>query len=298
MIRLPSLFSIATLLLIAFTPISSALELTLDTTQKSGSYVVTQTNNKGFQVLYWNFKLDATFTGSGFNNTVTSITFDLHENPPQGNNKKPTNLAIYNGYFQTMNGSTPNFFSNAQQTMGLPYGLSPSTPLTDGNTPAVGIQTVAAPSSLTSFEQQLALNSFTAPANLTFDDYFIRWTSNKAFNGTMYTQSNGTTQVNNSGEYSLVIWTEDTGNYQIKNAGQLTIAGIPGVHYSSSSPGVINGTSGTLVMTAPGPLLVAPVPEPSTWAMTALAVFTFAMLALKKGRYIKPNRHNTKPQVA
>lgn len=236
-----------------------ALELLLDTTNKSGSYVVTHTNNKGYKVLYWNFKLDPTFTGSGSLNTVTSILFQLWANSPQGTSIVPLNLGIYNGYFDATK------YSNASQTLGQPIGNSPALPLNDASTPQGGIQTQGTQSG-----PQLALLTWTPPKNQSFVNYPILWTNPTAFNGT---------SPNALGEYSLVIWTESTANYQIKNDGQLMIGGVPGVSYSSSSPGTIDGTTGTLVTTAPGTLNIAPVPEPATSLLACVAATLLALIS-------------------
>lgn len=247
-----------------------ALELSLDTTDKSGSYVVTHTNNQGYKVLYWNFKLDPSFTGTGSANTVTSILFQLWVNPPQGLNIMPLNLAIYNGYFNSTNyqSTTPS------SVLGQPNGTSPTTPKSSSTTPQVGIQTQVTPTAT-----QLALLSWTPPANFSFQNYVINWTNPSPFNGT---------SPNANGQYSLVIWTESILNYQIKNNGQLMVGGLPGTTLSSTSPGIIDGTSGTsITTTSAGVLAVAPVPEPSSYFMATIAVVALILMAQRR-RKVRP----------
>ncbi|MEI7923808.1 MAG: PEP-CTERM sorting domain-containing protein [Planctomycetota bacterium] len=170
----------------------------------------------------------------------------------------PLNLGIYNGFFDS------NKYSNASSTLGKPVGNSPSIPVSTNSTPTLGTQTQETQSA-----SQLALVSWTPTVNGPYVNIPIQWTQPTAFNGT---------SPNTSGQYSLVIWTEETGNYQIKNDGQLMIGGVPGISYSSTTPGVIDGTSGSIVTTAAASMAIAPVPEPTTWVLAGLACVFLACI--------------------
>lgn len=227
--------------------------------------VVTRTNNKGYNVVFWNFQLPATFTGSGTANTVTDLSFLFFQNSPQGGNGAlPLNIAIYDGFF------TPGKYSTtAGSTLYQPIGNSYSTPVNSGTTPLGGLDTVQ---SANTGSGQLNMGTFTPAVNAPYGSHtFEIPTTQTPFNGT---------SPNASGQYSLVIWTESTQNYQWKSGGQLDIQ-IPGVTgiQSSVTPGYLDGINE--VTTSAGAL--APVPEPSTYCM-AIAGIAYGGISMWRRR--------------
>lgn len=255
-------------LAMAWSTESKALEMYMYTNNQTGAYVVTQTNNKGYNVLYWNFKLPATFTGTGAANTITSLKFDLWQNSPQsGAGVIPENIAIYNGFF----GPTRYNSTTGSDSTYLPTGNTYSTPISANGDPADGYVTVKAPDTANG---QLNICTLTPGVNEPYGVHNVNPTMTNAFNGTNF---------NANGEYSIVIWTTSTQNYQIKNAGQLMIS-IPGVSgiMSSSSPGYLDAASNGSPIVQPGSLSVVPVPEPSTYVLGILGTLAMAFAARRR----------------
>ncbi|GEM_PF-5836148 len=217
--------------------------------------VITHTNNKGYNVVFWNFVLPATFTGSGTANTVTEMTFRLYQNTPQsGSGVVPENIAIYSGFF------VPGKYSTTQgNNLFKPIGNSYATPVSSGTTPPTGTDTVQIADTI----NQLNMGTLTPGVNQPYGSHdFTIPTTQNPFNGTT---------GNANGEYSLVIWTESTQNYQWKGGNQLQVS-IPGVSgiLSSSTPGYLNGSGGGAgITTNPGSLTPVPVPEPAGLTMVA-----------------------------
>lgn len=232
--------------------------------------VITRTNNKGYNVIFWNFQLPGSFTGTGPSNTVTDLSFQFYQNTPQGGDGViPQNIAIYNSFFD------PGKYSTVQgSNLFKPIGNSYTTPASQtGVTPADGINTQQNPDLASN---QLNMGTLTPGVNEPYGSHnFVLNNLQNPFNGTL---------GNASGQYSLVIWTESPQNYQWKGGGQLRMA-IPGVTgiMTSVSPGYLDGTTGDpLAVTAAGSLAVAPVPEPSTIIMGVLATATMAAAAWHK----------------
>ena len=249
-----------------------ALEITIVASpDPTAATVVTKTNNKGYNVVFWNFQLPASFTGTGEANTVTSMDFRFWQNSPQGGaGVIPENIAIYSGFFD------PGKYSTVQgSNLFKPNGNSYSTPVSYSGMPADGINTVQ---NANTASGQLNMGSLTPGVNEPYGSHdFIIPTTQNPFNGTT---------GNASGQYSLVIWTESDQNYQIKTSGQLAMS-IPGVSgiLTSTSPGYLDGSGGGAgIVTSAGSLAIAPVPEPSTIVMAGIASLTVAIAALRKRR--------------
>lgn len=250
-----------------FSAQARALELVLDTTSHTGSNNVTLTNAQGYKTLFWNFTLPSSFTGTGSANTITSIGFNLFVNPPQGGpGRLPLNIAIYNGFF------TSSLYSTTSGTAGLPLGTNPTTPVNKLGDPTLGYATPQTPTL-----SQLALIAYTPGVNVSNIQAPILISQNvTAFNGT---------SPNSNGQYSIVLWTNDTNIYQIKNSGQLTISGVSNTQ-SSLTPGIVDGTTGTVTTTSAGSMSPAPVPEPSTYILCGLAVA--ALFLATRARKVQP----------
>lgn len=232
--------------------------------------VVTRTNNKGYNVVFWNFELPATFTGSGTANTVTELTFRLFQNSPQGGDGVlPENIAIYSGFF------TPGKYGTVQgSNLFKPVGNSYTTPASQtGVTPAGGTNTVQVADTAS---DQLDMGTLTPGVNEPYGSHdFTIPTTQNPFNGTT---------GNAGGQYSLVIWTESTANYQWKGGGQLqiTIPGVSGIK-CSLEPGYLDGSGGGAgVVTPAGAVEPVAVPEPATSAMAAVAGVTVAVAAMRR----------------
>lgn len=252
-----------------FASLANALPMTIianeDPTQAT---VVTRTNNKGYNVVFWNFELPSTFVGSGTANTVTDLTFKIFQNTPQGGDGVlPENIAIYSGFF------TAGKYSTVQgSNLFKPVGNSYSTPANQtGVTPAGGLDTVQVADTANG---QLDMGTLTPGVNEPYGSHdFAIPTTQTPFNGTT---------GNASGQYSLVIWTESVQNYQWKGGGQLFIS-IPGVSgiKTSLTPGYLDASGGGAgVVTNAGSLAV--VPEPTTTVVGGLASVTMAFVAMRK----------------
>lgn len=250
---------------------AGALELTIVASETpTAATVITRTNNKGYNVVFWNFTLPASFTGTGEANTVTSLSFQFYQNSPQsGTGVIPQNIAIYSGFFD------PTKYSTVQgSNLFKPVGNSYSTPVSTPTTPPDGINTVQIADTASG---QLNMGTLTPGVNEPYKvhDFRIPTTQNP-FNGT-------TGNVN--GQYSIVIWTESTQNYQWKSGGQLALS-IPGVSgiLSSSTPGYLDAVPNTPVTTLPGALAPAPVPEPSTYILVTTAVMVLGIAEKRRRR--------------
>lgn len=233
--------------------------------------VVTRTNNKGYNVVFWNFELPATFVGTGTANTVTEMTFTLFQNTPQGGDGVlPENIAIYSGFFE------PGKYGTVQgSNLFKPVGNSYSSPANvSGSTPATGINTVQVADTASG---QLNMGTLTPGVNEPYGSHdFTIPTTQNPFNGTT---------GNASGQYSLVIWTESLQNYQWKGGGQLFIS-IPGVSgiKTSLTPGYLDGSGGGSGVVTPSGSLAEVVPEPSTTLLAGLASVTMAGIVVRKRR--------------
>jgi len=222
--------------------------------------VITRTNNRGYNVVFWNIELPTTFTGTGASNTVTDLSFLFWQNSPQsGAGVLPENIALYDGFF------TPGKYSTTQgSNLFRPIGNSYSSPTSaTGVTPATGLDTVQIADTSSG---QLNIGTFTPGVNQPYGSFdFAIPTTQTPFNGTF---------PNATGQYSLVIWTESPQNYQWKGGGQLVVE-IPGVSgiKTSLQPGYLDGSGGGAgVVTPAGSLAPVPIPEPSTYCMTLAAL--------------------------
>jgi hypothetical protein len=256
--------------IVASLPRAHALPMTIITDEvTTQATVVTRTNNKGYNVVFWNFELPSTFVGTGTANTVTDLTFRFFENTPQGGDGVlPQNIAIYSGFF------TSGKYSTVQgSNLFQPVGNSYSTPVSvSGVTPGDGVSTVQVADTGSG---QLDMGTFTPGINQPYGsrDFAIPTTQNP-FNGTT---------GNANGQYSLVIWTESLQNYQWKGGGQLqiTIPGVSGIK-SSLTPGYLDGSGGGAGVVTEAGELAAVVPEPSAAFVGGLASVAMAAVAMRK----------------
>ncbi len=228
--------------------------------------VITRTNNKGYNVVFWNFQLPASYTGS----SVTALNFQFFQNTPQGGQGVlPQNIGIYSGFF------VPGKYSTTQgSNLFKPVGNSYSTPVSvNGVTPSDGLNTVQVADAASG---QLNMGTLTPGVNEPYGSHlFSIPTTQNPFNGTV---------GNAQGEYSLVIWTESPQNFQWKGGGQLRI-GIPGVTgiKSSLTPGYLDGSGGgDGIVTTAGNLDFVPVPEPSTYGMALAGLALSAYVACRR----------------
>jgi hypothetical protein len=190
----------------------------------------------------------------------------LFQNTPQsGAGVVPENLAIFNGFF-----TSALYDTTAGTNFGKPKGNTFSTPVSANGDPADGYVTQQVADTANG---QLDLVTLTPGINEPYGVHNVQFTS-------VQTPFNGTSP-NANGQYCIVLWTPSTQNYQVKSSGQLFL-NIPGSS-SSSTPGFIDSSGSSPIITNPGVLI--PVPEPSTYVLVAIATGVLAVAARRKGKF-------------